>query len=109
MPSEFQRRESDMSQEAETLQEFADQKYKYGFVTDIESEFAPKGLSEEIVRFISTKKNEPDWLLDSRLFAYRRWLTMTEPKWARLDYPRIDFQDSYYYAAPKSDREKPKS
>ncbi|HKN61499.1 MAG TPA: Fe-S cluster assembly protein SufB [Candidatus Acidoferrales bacterium] len=101
MPSEFQRRESDMSQEAETLQEFADQKYKYGFVTDIESDFAPKGLSEEIVRFISKKKNEPAWMLELRLAAFRRWRTMTEPNWARVHYPPIDFQDAYYYAAPK--------
>ena len=90
-----------MSQEAETLQEFADQKYKYGFVTDIESDFAPKGLSEEIVRFISKKKNEPEWMLDLRLAAFRRWRTMTEPNWARVHYPPIDFQDAYYYAAPK--------
>ena len=90
-----------MSQEAETLQEFADQKYKYGFVTDIESDFAPKGLSEEIVRFISKKKNEPAWMLELRLAAFRRWRTMTEPNWARVHYPPIDFQDAYYYAAPK--------
>jgi Fe-S cluster assembly protein SufB len=90
-----------MSQEAETLQEFADQKYKYGFVTDIESDFAPKGLSEEIVRFISKKKNEPSWMLELRLAAFRRWRTMTEPNWARVHYPPIDFQDAYYYAAPK--------
>jgi Fe-S cluster assembly protein SufB len=98
-----------MSQEAETLQELADQKYKYGFVSDIESEYAPKGLNEEIVRFISAKKNEPDWMLDWRLEAFRRWLAMTEPTWARVDYPPIDFQDAYYYAAPKSDSDKPKS
>ena len=90
-----------MSQEAETLQEFADQKYKYGFVTDIESDFAPKGLSEEIVRFISKIKNEPAWMLELRLAAFRRWRTMTEPNWARVHYPPIDFQDAYYYAAPK--------
>ncbi len=77
-------------------------KYKYGFETDIESEKAPKGLSEDIVRFISAKKNEPEWMTEWRLDAYRRWLTMTEPKWARVDYPKIDFQDLYYYAAPKS-------
>jgi len=76
--------------------------YKYGFVTDIESEKAPKGLSEEIVRFISAKKNEPQWMLDWRLSAYRRWLTMQEPKWARVSYPPIDYQDLYYYAAPKT-------
>jgi len=76
--------------------------YKYGFTTDIESEKAPKGLNEDIVRFISAKKSEPQWLTDWRLGAYRRWLTMEEPKWARVDYPPIDYQDLYYYAAPKS-------
>ncbi|WP_457796780.1 Fe-S cluster assembly protein SufB [Methylocystis sp. S23] len=76
--------------------------YKYGFTTDIESEKAPKGLSEDIVRFISAKKNEPAWLTEWRLEAYRRWLTMDEPNWARVHYPPIDYQDLYYYAAPKS-------
>src|SRR5690242_2474619 len=75
--------------------------YKYGFITDIESEKAPKGLSEDIVRFISAKKNEPEWMVEWRLEAYRRWLTMREPKWARVNYPAIDYQDLYYYAAPK--------
>ena len=75
--------------------------YKYGFVTDIESDKAPKGLSEDTVRFISAKKNEPEWMLDWRLEAYRRWLTMREPTWARVDYPKIDYQDYYYYSAPK--------
>ncbi|SFN91709.1 Iron-regulated ABC transporter membrane component SufB [Bradyrhizobium sp. Rc3b] len=75
--------------------------YRYGFETLIDSEKAPKGLSEEIVKFISQKKDEPDWMLQWRLEAYRRWLTMTEPTWARVDYPKIDFQDLYYYAAPK--------
>jgi Fe-S cluster assembly protein SufB len=75
--------------------------YKYGFVTDIESEKAPKGLSEDIVRFISGKKNEPEWMLNWRLDAYRRWLTMREPTWARVSYGPIDYQNLYYYAAPK--------
>ena len=75
--------------------------YKYGFVTDIESEKAPKGLSEDTVRFISAKKSEPQWMLDWRLEAYRRWLTMREPTWARVDYPKIDYQNAYYYSAPK--------
>jgi len=75
--------------------------YKYGFVTDIESEKAPKGLSEDTVRFISAKKNEPEWMLTWRLEAYRRWLTMREPSWARVDYPKIDYQNAYYYSAPK--------
>jgi Fe-S cluster assembly protein SufB len=75
--------------------------YKYGFVTDIESEKAPKGLSEDTVRFISAKKNEPAWMLEWRLGAYKRWLTMREPTWARVNYPKIDYQNAYYYAAPK--------
>ena len=75
--------------------------YKYGFVTDIESDKAPKGLSEDTVRFISAKKNEPAWMLEWRLDAYRRWLTMREPQWARVDYGPIDYQELYYYSAPK--------
>jgi Fe-S cluster assembly protein SufB len=75
--------------------------YKYGFVTDVEMDLAPKGLSEDIVRFISAKKGEPDWMTEWRLDAYRRWRTMTEPNWARVEYPKIDYQDLYYYAAPK--------
>jgi len=75
--------------------------YKYGFVTDIESEKAPKGLSEDTVRFISAKKNEPEWMLAWRLEAFKRWLTMREPTWARVDYPKIDYQNAYYYSAPK--------
>jgi Fe-S cluster assembly protein SufB len=82
--------------------------YKYGFVTDIESEKAPKGLSEDIVRFISAKKEEPEWMLNWRLDAYRRWLTMHDPSWARVSYPAIDYQDIYYYAAPKK-KDGPKS
>jgi Fe-S cluster assembly protein SufB len=77
-------------------------KYKYGFETPIESEFAPKGLNEDTVRFISKKKNEPEWMLEWRLDAFRRWQTMKEPVWARVHYPKIDFQDMYYYAAPKT-------
>ena len=76
--------------------------YKYGFVTDIESEKAPKGLSEDIVRFISVKKNEPEWMFRWRLDAYRRWLTMREPKWSRVHYGPIDYQDIHYYSAPKT-------
>ena len=76
--------------------------YKYGFVSDIESDKAPKGLNEDVVRFISAKKGEPQWLLDWRLDAYRRWLTMIPPRWARVEFPEIDFQDLYYYAAPKT-------
>jgi Fe-S cluster assembly protein SufB len=76
-------------------------KYKYGFTTNIESDLAPKGLNEDIVRFISAKKNEPQWLTDWRLEAFRRWQTMEEPSWARVAYPKIDYQDLHYYAAPK--------
>ena len=83
--------------------------YRYGFVTDIEAETAPKGLSEDTIRFISAKKEEPEWLLEWRLKAYRHWLTMVEPTWARVGYPPIDYQDSYYYSAPKSDADRPKS
>ncbi|MCB1493977.1 MAG: Fe-S cluster assembly protein SufB, partial [Rhodobiaceae bacterium] len=77
-------------------------KYKYGFTTDIETEKAPKGLNEDIVRFISAKKGEPEWMLEWRLDAYRRWRTLEEPTWANVTYPKIDFENLYYYAAPKS-------
>ncbi|UYQ70428.1 Fe-S cluster assembly protein SufB [Pelagibacterium flavum] len=77
-------------------------KYKYGFETIIESDKSPKGLNEDTVRFISAKKNEPEWMLEWRLEAFRRWLTLEEPTWARVSYPEIDFQDQYYYSAPKS-------
>ena len=76
--------------------------YKYGFVTDLEMDMAPKGLNEGIVRFISAKKGEPEWLTEWRLDAYRRWLTMQEPTWARVEHDKIDYQNLYYYAAPKS-------
>jgi Fe-S cluster assembly protein SufB len=76
--------------------------YKYGFETKIETEKAPKGLSEDTIRFISAKKNEPEWMLAWRLEAFKRWLTMREPTWARVGYPKIDYQDAYYYAAPKA-------
>ncbi|WP_029311799.1 Fe-S cluster assembly protein SufB [Acidiphilium angustum] len=91
----------------EAIDRLTDGGYKYGFKTNIEMEFAPKGLSEDIVRLISAKKGEPDWLLEWRLKSYRAWLTMEEPNWARVRHPRIDYQDLYYYAAPK--REAPKS
>ena len=76
--------------------------YEWGFSSDIEQEFAPKGLNEDIVRFISGKKNEPEWMLDWRLKAYRHWLTMEMPDWAKLKIAPIDYQDAYYYAAPKA-------
>ena len=93
---------------AQQVQEMGERAYKYGFVTEIEAETAPKGLSEDIVRFISAKKQEPEWLLDWRLKAYRRWLEMPEPKWAKVAFPPIDYQDAYYYSAPKT-TEGPKS
>ena len=79
--------------------------YEFGWHSDIETDYAPKGLSEDTVRFISAKKNEPEWMLEWRLKAYRKWLTMTEPDWAKIGYPAIDYQDAYYYAAPKKKEE----
>jgi Fe-S cluster assembly protein SufB len=99
-----------MALNAQTVEQVRDLgKYKYGFETEIEMETAPKGLSEDTVRFISAKKGEPDWMLDWRLRAYRHWLTMKTPEWANVHYPPIDYQDAYYYAAPKRDDERPKS
>ena len=83
--------------------------YKYGWDTDIEMEYAPKGVNEDIVKLISEKNLEPEWMTNWRLEALERWKKMTEPKWAMVDYPEIDFQDQYYYARPKSMVEKPKS
>jgi Fe-S cluster assembly protein SufB len=85
------------------------QDYKHGFVTDLEMETAPKGLSEDVIRLISAKKEEPEWLLEWRLKAYRHWLTMTEPAWQNVHFPKIDYQDIIYYAAPKSMKDAPKS
>ena len=84
-------------------------KYKYGWETEIEMEYAPKGLSEDIVRLISQKNEEPEWMTEWRLQAFQRWQSMDEPDWAMVNYPEIDFQDQYYYARPKSMEEKPKS
>jgi len=99
-----------MAVSQETVEQVASvsEKYKYGFVSDIEADMAPLGLNEDIVRFISAKKEEPEWMLEWRLKAYRYWLTMEEPSWAKVDYPKIDFQDIYYYSAPKT-KDKPKS
>ena len=83
------------------LHNLVNQPYKHGFVTDIESEVVPKGLSEDVIRMISAKKEEPEWLLEFRLSAYRYWLTMTEPEWANVHYPKIDFQDISYFSQPK--------
>src|SRR5512147_2814525 len=92
----------------DTIQSVTGGRYKFGFVTDIESDTAPKGLNEDIVRFISAKKNEPEWLLKWRLKAYRTWLAMPEPTWANVAFPPIDYQDAFYYSAPRM-KEKPKS
>ena len=94
---------------ADHVEDLAGERYQYGFVTDIEAETAPPGLNEDIIRFISAKKEEPEWLLEWRLKAYRHWLEMEEPEWAKVAYPPIDFQDAYYYSAPKTSADGPKS
>ncbi|HWB82823.1 MAG TPA: Fe-S cluster assembly protein SufB [Bryobacteraceae bacterium] len=98
-----------MSESTNTIESFANQEYKWGFVTDIEADAIPRGLNEDIIRLISSKKNEPAWLLDWRLKAFRHWQTMKEPTWANVHYPPIDYQDIVYYAAPKSKKDRPKS
>ena len=98
-----------MTDSAQTLERLAASDYKYGFVTDIEQETVPPGLDEAVVRLISAKKDEPDWLLAWRLEAYRHWLTQQEPEWAHVHYPPIDFQAISYYAAPKSAKDRPQS
>jgi len=98
-----------MSAATEQIDDILKKGYDAGFVTDIEQEYAPPGLSEEIVAFISNKKQEPDWLLQWRLKAYRRWLDMKEPTWAKVSYPEINYQDICYYAAPKTNENAPKS
>jgi Fe-S cluster assembly protein SufB len=98
-----------MTTEVNTIETLANQEYKYGFVTEIEADAAPAGLSEDIIRLISAKKKEPEWLLEWRLRAYRYWLTMKEPTWANVHYPPIDYQAITYYSAPKSNKDGPKS
>ena len=98
-----------MSSATEPIDEILKKSYDAGFVTDIEQEYAPPGLNEDIVAFISKKKQEPEWLLEWRLKAYRRWLEMKEPRWAKVSYPEIDYQDICYYAAPKTNEDAPKS
>ena len=93
---------------SQTLDKFAQDKYKYGFVTDIDSDRPKRGLDEEIIKFISKKKNEPEWMLAWRLDCYKKWLKMSDPQWANLKFPKIDYQDIYYYSAPKGFEEKPK-
>ncbi len=98
-----------MSTATETIEGLVQQEYKYGFVTDVETESAPPGLNEDIIRLISNKKKEPEWLLEWRLKAFRHWQTMKEPKWQFVKYPPIDFQDITYYSAPKQNKDAPKS
>ena len=98
----------DINEEKELLRDITRKEYKEGFVTDVEQEFIPKGLNEDVVRMISERKGEPQWLLDFRLEAFRKWQGMKEPEWGHLDMPHIDYQDIIYYAAPKKDSERPK-
>ena len=97
-----------MTDQKDILASAAEKEYGEGFVTDIEQEFVPKGLNEDIIRLISSKKGEPQWLLDFRLDAFRKWQAMPQPDWAHLDMPEIDFQDIIYFAAPKKDKDRPK-
>ncbi|MBI3579724.1 MAG: Fe-S cluster assembly protein SufB [Ignavibacteriales bacterium] len=94
-----------MNTETNTIEELANREYKWGFVTDIESESAARGLNEDVIKYISTKKGEPEWLLEWRLKAYRHWLTMKEPTWPNVHYPKIDYQNIIYYSAPKPKKE----
>jgi Fe-S cluster assembly protein SufB len=98
-----------MATQLNSIESLANQEYKWGFVTDIESDTVPPGLNEDVVRLISARKQEPEWMLDWRLKAYRQWLTMKEPEWANLHYPPIDYQAASYYAAPRSKADAPKS
>ncbi|MDZ4804687.1 MAG: Fe-S cluster assembly protein SufB [Candidatus Eisenbacteria bacterium] len=93
----------------DTIEELANREYKYGFTTDIESDQFPPGLSEEVVRLLSAKKEEPEWMLEWRLRAYRHWLTLSDPEWANVHYPPIDFQDISYYSAPRQKGDGPQS
>ncbi len=98
-----------MSSTTDTIDQFVQQEYKWGFVTDIDAETLPPGLNEDVIHFISRKKGEPDWLLDWRLKAYRHWLTLTEPEWPKVTYPKIDYQAISYFSAPKQKKDAPKS
>lgn len=98
----------DINEEKELLNDITKSEYKEGFVTDVEQEFIPKGLNEDIVRMISKRKDEPQWLLNFRLDAFRKWQKMEMPEWGHLDMPHIDYQDIIYYAAPKKDSDRPK-
>ena len=94
-----------MSNDDQIIEDFTSQEYEHGWSVDLESDQAPKGLNEDIVRFISAKKNEPEWLLEWRLKAFRKWLELDEPTWANVGYPKIDFQEIIYYSAPKKQKE----
>jgi Fe-S cluster assembly protein SufB len=97
-----------MSKDNQVLEELTSKEYEHGWTTNIETESAPKGLNEDIIRFISAKKNEPQWLLDYRLNAYKQWIKMKEPKWPNVTYPPINYQDIIYYSAPVQ-KAKPKN
>ena len=98
-----------MKTEESYLEEVTASEYKYGFYTDIEADKVPPGLNEDVIKLISAKKNEPEWMTEWRLQAYRKWLKMDEPEWAHVDYPKVDYQSISYYSAPKSMKDKPKS
>ena len=98
-----------MKTQNKTIEKVTSQDYQYGFVTDIEQDTIPPGLNEDVIRLISNKKNEPDWLTSWRLKAYNNWLKMNEPNWAKVDYPKIDYQSISYYSAPKDKSDGPKS
>ena len=98
-----------MATESENLESLVNRRYEHGFVTEIETETLPPGLNEGVVRAISARKNEPEWLLEWRLQAYRQWLEMDEPEWAHLHYPKIKYDEISYFAAPKSDDDRPKT
>ena len=97
-----------IKEEQKLIEDLTQQEYKEGFITEIEQEFVPKGLNEDIIKAISAKKKEPEWLLEFRLDAFHRWLKMEMPKWAHLDLPEIDFQDIVYYASVKNKKDDPK-
>src|SRR6184192_2834048 len=98
-----------MSTATETIEGLVQQEYKYGFYTDVEADSAPPGLNEDIIRLISAKKQEPEFMLEWRLKAFRHWQTMTEPRWSNVHFPAIDYQSIIYYSAPRSKADSPKS
>nr|MDE6651909.1 Fe-S cluster assembly protein SufB [Paramuribaculum sp.] len=102
-------KDNDSNKQEDIIDEVTGGEYKYGFTSDIPTDILERGLNEDVVRFISAKKGEPEWLLDFRLKAYRYWLTLEMPTWAHLDIPEIDYQNISYYAAPKQAKDSPKS